>query len=104
MDTGQRHTNTRPLLFISYNHLDLEDVERAKTALEANGIDTFIDSQHLSPGLPWFDELEQALFSADGVAVFVGRHGLGRIQRREMWLALDRQASLEQAGRKLPVA
>src|SRR5208337_203758 len=41
--------------------------------------------------LEWFEPLERALGQVRGVVVFLGPNGLGRWQRREMALALDRQ-------------
>ena len=44
-------------------------------------------------GLNWFEPLERALRQVHGVVVFLGPNGLGRWQRREMALALDRQTT-----------
>ena len=59
------------------------------------GITTFFDRRNLTAGAPWFDELERALSAAPGALVIIGPSGLGRIQKRELQLALIRQAELE---------
>jgi hypothetical protein len=67
-------------------------------------ISTFYDRAGLTPGRPWFDELESALRQLRGVAVFIGKDGLGTLQKREMQFALARQATEEKEGRSFPVA
>ena len=64
---------------------------------------TFLDQASLVAGLPWPQALEEALRRARAVAVFIGPHGLGLWQKREMYFALDRQAQEEKAGRTFPV-
>lgn len=76
--------------------------QRAR-ALGSLDVSTFYDRAALNPGQPWFDELEAALRQVCGVAVFIGREGLGTIQKREMQFALNRQAAEERAGRRFPV-
>ncbi len=53
--------------------------------------------------MPWPQALENGLTDVSAVAVFLGPHGLGSWQKREMWFALDRQARLEQEGQRFPV-
>lgn len=90
-------------LFLSYHSPDREAVQTVRQLLEARGIATFLDREDLVPGLPWPQALEEALGSVRAVAVFLGPHGLGRWQKREMWFALDRQVQEEKAGRAFPV-
>lgn len=85
-------------LFLSYNSRDHEAVERVRAALEIHGVRTFLDRLDLVPGQPWVMGLEEGLSRATAVAIFLGPHGLGNWQRREMWLALDRQAQAEGKG------
>src|SRR5579863_10043260 len=96
------HSTDRDL-FLSYNARDRTSVSEIREALAAAGISTFHDCEDLTPGALWFEELEEALGRVRGVAVFIGRDGLGRIQKREMYLALDRQASEAAAGKFFPV-
>jgi pentatricopeptide repeat protein len=97
MDTGARD------LFLSYNSTDRGVVVEVRHALAARGVSTFYDRDDLSPGRSWFDELEAAMRRAHGAAVFIGKDGLGTIQRREMQFALARQAIEEKAGGTFPV-
>ena len=95
-------TNARDL-FLSYNSTDRDTVVTVRDALTARGISTFYDRNNLSPGRPWFDELEAAMRQASGAAVFIGTQGLGTIQKREMQFAVVRQALEEKAGGTFPV-
>lgn len=90
-------------LFLSYNHLDRESVAAVRQQVEVRGIRTFFDRQYLAAGLPWPQAIEAHLRSARAVAVFIGRHGLGIWQKREMYFALDRQVEAERENRSFPV-
>jgi WD40 repeat protein len=90
-------------LFISYNSSDRPAVLEIRKQLLQDGISSFLDRDHILPGLPWPQALENALKDASAVAVFLGPRGLGSWQKREMWFALDRQAQLEQSGKRFPV-
>ena len=84
-------------LFLSYSTADRAAVEEIRTHLEALGVSTFLDRTNLPAGQPWPQELEQALLSCKGVAVFVGnRPELGKWQLRESWMALDLQAKAKE--------
>jgi len=78
-------------LFLSYNSRDRAAVQQVRTLLGARGVSVFYDLESLGLGLEWFEPLERALGRVRGVVVFLGPNGLGRWQRREMALALDRQ-------------
>jgi TIR domain len=78
-------------LFLSYNSRDRVAVQQVRTLLGARGVSVFYDRESLGLGLNWFEPLERALRQVHGVVVFLGPNGLGRWQRREMALALDRQ-------------
>src|SRR5215211_7892919 len=90
-------------LFLSYNSVDREPVRRLEAILAQRGVSTFFDQQSLTPGRPWFDEIENALAAAKAALVFIGHSGLGTIQKREMFIALNRQANDERAGRQFAV-
>lgn len=83
-------------IFLSYNSRDRESVSAVRKELGDRGLATFYDQNDLTPGRPWFDELEAALKKVQGVAVFLGKDGLGTIQKREMQFAIVRQAQTEQ--------
>src|SRR5262245_45798709 len=90
-------------LFLSYNSRDRESVVRLQELLHERAVETFFDRNDLTPGIPWQDELEQAIGQVRAVAVFIGSEGIGTWQRPEKELALDRQAREEHAGRRFPV-
>jgi len=90
-------------LYLSYHSTDRKEIQVVQQLLEARGITTFMDKNDLPPGLPWPQSLEYALRSVKAVAVFIGPHGLGSWQKREIWFALDRQVQEEKAGRAFPV-
>src|SRR5215216_880320 len=90
-------------LFLSYNNSDREPVQSFREILQTSHVSTFFDRENLYPGLPWFDALQDALSKVSAVAVFVGKEGLGVWQKREMVLALDRQAKEEKLGHSFPV-
>ncbi|HYN90117.1 MAG TPA: toll/interleukin-1 receptor domain-containing protein, partial [Ardenticatenaceae bacterium] len=89
--------------FLSYHSPDREAVQTVRRFLEARGIATFFDRENLIAGLPWPLALEEALRNASAVAVFLGPHGLGLWQKREIGFALDRQVQAERAGKNFPV-
>jgi KaiC/GvpD/RAD55 family RecA-like ATPase len=89
--------------FISYSSADRDAVVEIENFLSARGVDTFFDCKSLTPGLPWFDELEAALLKARGALVILGPSGLGSIQKRELQLALVRQARTEVNGQPFRV-
>ena len=90
-------------VFLSYHSSDRATVQAVKSYVQGRGITTFLDRDDLVPGIPWPQALEQALASVRAVAVFLGRAGLGLWQKRELWLALDRQVQEERAGRAFAV-
>jgi len=88
--------------FLSYNHSDYEAVSRIQELLAAGGAKTFFDRCNLAPGLAWPQALERALLNAKVVIVFVGPQGFGNWQLKEMYLALDLEASSQQRGTNSP--
>lgn len=90
-------------LFLSYNSSERQSIQIFSELLKARRISTFLDRESLRPGLPWFDALQDVLSKAGAVAIFIGKAGLGTWQKREMALALDRQARQEKDKRDFPV-
>jgi tetratricopeptide (TPR) repeat protein len=90
-------------LFLSYSNLDLSLVETVNRRLLAKGVRTFFDRTCLPYDMLWFDALEESLNLSRTVAVFIGKERLGVWQKREMILALNRQAERERAGERFPV-
>ncbi len=89
-------------IFLSYHRTDGAAVSAIRNFLQSGGINTFLDSTNLTPGLPWMEPLEQALTSVDAVAAFVGKE-IGIWQRREISFALNRQAEAERQKQKFLV-
>lgn len=79
-------------LFLSYHSLDQRLIQSIQASLSGRGVDTFLDRNRLKPGLPWVDALQEGIDKSCAVAVFIGKEGLGAWQKREMELALQRQA------------
>ena len=90
-------------VFLSYSRADTDAVLRLRATLKSAGLATFLDRDQLPAGQPWLTALEQGIAGCGAVAVLVGPAGLGTWQRREVQLALDRQAELERQGRLFPV-
>jgi Novel STAND NTPase 1/TIR domain len=97
------HDSTQRDFFLSYSSSDRKIIADVQRILSQRQITTFFDRVDLTPGHLWFDQLETALSSVRAVAVFIGRGGLGTVQKREMQLALCRQAQEEKSGRTFPV-
>jgi len=79
-------------VFFSYNWRDRETVEQVARSLREKGLKPFLDRWYLVPGRLWPKKLEELLCTCGAVAIFLGPHGLGRWQAREMYVALSRQA------------
>ena len=90
-------------VFLSYSRADSEATRQVQSRLREAGVATFLDRDQLRAGQQWLPALEQAIGACSSIVVFIGPAGLGTWQRREVQLALDRQAEAERAGRTLPV-
>jgi WD40 repeat protein len=90
-------------IFLSYHSPDREAVLKVRKLLATRGIPTFLDRDNLVAGMPWPQALEQGLEQSGAVAVFLGGHGIGLWQKREIGFALERQVRAEQAGKSFPV-
>ncbi len=90
-------------LFLSYNSRDRAEVEAVRRLLLERNVSAFFDRHDLMLGSMWFDDLQSAIRESRAVAVFIGPAGLGTWQKREMALAIDRQASADRDGHSFPV-
>jgi WD40 repeat protein/KaiC/GvpD/RAD55 family RecA-like ATPase len=90
-------------VFLSYHSPDRAALLKIRELLATRGIMTFLDRDNLVAGMPWPQALEGALGQARAVAVFLGAHGIGLWQKREIGYALDRQVSAERDGQAFPV-
>ena len=89
--------------FLSYNSKDYKIVSQINTFLNEQGIATFFDRKDISIGLSWPEKLETTLKTVNSVVVFLGPHGLGSWQKREMYFSLDRQAQEDGKGNQFHV-
>ncbi|MBD0256824.1 MAG: toll/interleukin-1 receptor domain-containing protein, partial [Cytophagales bacterium] len=80
-------------VFISYNSLDHQTVQRIVQQLSERGIAAFLDRWYLPAGIPWPQQLENVMKTCRAVAIFLGPNGMGRWQKPEMNLALNRQSN-----------
>ena len=90
-------------IFISYHSPDREAVLKVRKLLATRGIPTFLDRDNLVAGMPWPQALEQGLERSAAVVVFLGAHGVGLWQKREIGFALERQVRAERDGLGFPV-
>lgn len=70
--------------FLSHNSLDKPDVELIRAKLEAAGIKIWIDRSELSGGDSLPTTLKRALQNSAACIVFIGRHGAGPWQEKEI--------------------
>jgi hypothetical protein len=89
-------------LFLSYNSADRDVVQLLRARMKERGLTSFFDRESLLPGMPWMEAVEKAIATARGMAVFLGKEGLGRWQKRERALAVIRQVE-EEKTRSFPV-
>lgn len=61
----------QPLLFASYSRQDFELVGPVIRAVEAAGVDVWLDVEELQAGMDWEQEIRAALERADGILVFL---------------------------------
>jgi TIR domain/CHASE2 domain len=85
-------------VFLSHNGRDKVIVRELAEALQARGLDAWLDEWELVPGRPWQEALEEVIKTTRSAAVLVGPDGLGPWEEPEM------RACLEQAVRRsMPV-
>src|SRR5215218_2207281 len=88
---------TKPLLFLSHAGADVEAARRLRARLEAApdaraaGLRVWFDKDNLRPGVPWQDQLGEAIERhATAFAVYVGSKGTVNWVGAEVRLALSR--------------
>jgi hypothetical protein len=81
-------------VFLSYSRNDSEAVTTIAETLKKNGITVWLDVWELRPGLPWMDGMEEGLKNSLATAIFIGPEGLGKWERPEMRVAIDRQVKM----------
>ena len=73
--------------FLSHNSQDKQDVEKIREKLEAAGITIWIDRNELSGGDSLPTTLKRALQNSAACIVFIGAHGVGPWQEKEITAA-----------------
>lgn len=77
-------------LFLAHNSLDKSAVRIISKKLKEQGVSTWLDEDEIPPGQLFQDYIQKALPKAKGIAVFVGKSGLGRWQAFELRTAISR--------------
>jgi TIR domain len=78
-------------VFLSYSRSDAAAAGQLVQALRARGLKVFFDRDYLTPGQQWPELLEASLRGCRSAAICLGPQGLGPWQKREQYVALDRQ-------------
>ena len=76
-------------VFICYNRKDKLMVKPIAEALEEKGINVWFDLRKKSPGEDWEKKLANAIKKIKTVVVTLSKHGLGRVQRKEINVAFE---------------
>jgi Novel STAND NTPase 1/TIR domain len=79
-------------VFLSYSRSDASIADRLVQVLRSRRLKVFFDRDYLVPGQEWPALLENHLSACRAVAICVGPTGLGPWQKREQYVALDRQS------------
>lgn len=87
-----------PYVFISYSRQDRQFVERLSRELQLAGVQTWIDTQNISAGANWQQEIEKGLLQAD-VLLYVASNQASS----SSWIELELQAFLRGSGRVIPL-
>ena len=85
-------------VFISYSRQDRQFVERLSRELQLAGVQTWIDTQNISAGANWQQEIEKGLLHAD-VLLYVASGQAASAN----WIELELQARLRGTGRVIPL-
>jgi len=89
-------TNYEYDAFISHNGADKPSVERIAAALQAQGLDCYLDKWDILPGDQWLENLANGLIKSRTILIFIGTHGIGPYQREEVDAALRRKVEQRQ--------
>ncbi|MBI5049444.1 MAG: TIR domain-containing protein [Nitrospirae bacterium] len=79
-------------VFLCHNDKDESLIESIATTLKENSINPFFDRWYLLPGQSWLKGIETGFKNSSSMAVFLGPHGIGNIQDKELEMAIIRQA------------
>ncbi|MDJ0695845.1 GUN4 domain-containing protein [Mastigocoleus sp. MO_188.B34] len=70
-------------IFLCHNSQDKDEVRKVREALQQQGFKCFLD-EYLSGGELWRQSIARAIRNSRYVVIFVGGHGLGQYQRKEI--------------------
>ncbi len=87
-----------PYVFISYSRQDRSFVERLSGELQLAGVHTWVDTQNISAGSNWQEEIERGLLQAE-VLLYVA----SRQAATSQWIEQELQAFLRGPGRVIPI-
>ena len=91
-------TMSSKYVFISYSRQDRQFVERLSRELQLAGVETWTDTQNISAGANWQQEIEKGLLQAD-VLLYVAS---GQAPSSN-WIELELQAFMKGTGRVIPL-
>ena len=89
---------TSPYVFISYSRQDRPFVDRLARELQLAGVNIWLDTQNISAGENWQQEIEKGLFQAD-VLLYVASSQAAS----SAWIEYELQAFLRGTGRIIPI-
>jgi hypothetical protein len=95
-----------PNVFISYAKEDRESAGRLFKALKDNGLQPWMDEEHILPGQDWQLSIQKAMEKADFLLICLSRHSIGKtgFVQREMKRAVELQQDLPEGQvRLIPV-
>jgi formylglycine-generating enzyme required for sulfatase activity len=69
---------SRPLIFISYAHEDLEHARRLYRQLEQAGFEPWLDKEKLRPGARWKFEISRAIRNSRFFLILLSKYSTGR--------------------------
>jgi hypothetical protein len=88
-------------VFLCYNSQDNAQVRAIAAQLKQQGISYWLDEEQLPPGTFWLNTQQRDMSHISTVAVFIGKHGIGKWQRLEISIFL--QQFVEQQLPIIPV-
>ncbi|MCY7323872.1 MAG: toll/interleukin-1 receptor domain-containing protein, partial [Phormidesmis sp. CAN_BIN36] len=77
-------------VFLCHNSADKPTIRAIAAQLQQHNISCWLDEEQLPPGCHWLDTQERDMSQLKAVAVFVGGNGIGKWQRIEISIFLQR--------------
>lgn len=73
-----------PLYFLCHNSKDKSSVRAIASFLDGIGVSYWLDERDIALGVPWYRDIFERIQDFEGALVFLGPHGLGRVQEQEI--------------------